>query len=84
MAPIRQDLETTRRELDDKFRLIARYLMLAGLLPAEIKERNACGSGSGRIQPLSQETCALVPGKAAARDAARRTTHLMMSAAAPT
>jgi len=38
MAPIRQDLETTRRELDKKLQLIARYLMLAGLSPDQIKK----------------------------------------------
>ncbi len=37
-APIRQDIETTRRELDQKLQLIARYLMLAGLSPDQIKK----------------------------------------------
>ena len=38
MAEIRQNLESTRRELDEKLQAIARNLMLAGLSPDQIKE----------------------------------------------
>jgi len=38
MAEIRQNLETTRRELDEKLQAVARNLMLAGLSHDQIKK----------------------------------------------
>jgi len=38
MAEIRQNLETTRRELDEKLQAVARNLMVAGLSSDQIKK----------------------------------------------
>jgi len=69
MVPIRQDLETTRRQLDDKLQLIARYLMLAGLLPTEIRKEMHAAVGRAVFGRYHKKPVHSVPRKAAARDA---------------